>query len=76
MNKLQVLVKGTRLKLVQTQEEFAESVGISIPTLVSIEKGKKVYFNVLKKLATYFKIDVQKLYEMQFEEDNGNGKIV
>jgi transcriptional regulator with XRE-family HTH domain len=70
MNKLSSFVENKRKDLALTQVEYAEKLGISTPTLVNIEGGKKVGMRTLKKLAEYYNLSTKLVRRMMLIEDN------
>ena len=56
--------KSKRIEKCMFQREIAEKIGITIQTVVTIEKGGSVGINTLKKIAKYFKMPATKLYEI------------
>lgn len=56
--------KSKRKEKCMIQKEIAEKIGITIQTVVTIEKGGSVGISTLKKIAKYFKMPAAKLYEI------------
>jgi len=69
MNKLSNFVKNQRKDMACTQEEYAPMIGISVPTLVKIENGKKVGLATCKKLADIYKLPTKLIRRMMLNED-------
>jgi len=57
-NKIAELVKTERNKLQLTQAGLAKLTEVSVTTIKSIEKGKKVYLETLKKVLNLFGYDI------------------
>ena len=57
-NKIGELVKTERKKLQLTQAGLAKLTEVSVTTIKSIEKGKKVYLETLKKVLNLFGYDI------------------
>lgn len=52
-----------------TQEEFAEAIGVSRQTVISIEKGKYTPSVLLAlKIATLFRQPVEKIFSITYEK--------
>lgn len=59
-------VRFHRLMLDKTQEEIANSIGVSRQTIHAIEKNKFIpSVQIAMRLASYFKINVEDLFELE-----------
>lgn len=59
-----------RKELLLSQREFAEKVGISKPTLISVEKGHRIpSLETYKKLSKVMGIPVKELMELKTKEE-------
>lgn len=56
--------KSKRKEKCMLQKDMAEKIGITIQTVVTIEKGGSVGINTLKKIAKHFKMPADKVYEI------------
>ena len=72
-------VYETRVDLVITQQQLADATGISVRTIISIEKGRQ--FPTLlsaMRIAHYFSLSVDQLFEYKYddnsEKENTNDK--
>ena len=69
-------VYETRVDLGITQQQLADATGISVRTIISIEKGRQ--FPTLlsaMRIAHYFSLSVDQLFEYKCEDNTKKEKI-
>jgi putative transcriptional regulator len=69
-------VYETRVDLGITQQQLADATGISVRTIISIEKGRQ--FPTLlsaMRIAHYFSLSVDQLFEYKCEDNTEKEKI-
>ena len=64
-----MVVKTLRSKKRLSQEELAESSGLSLRTIQRVERGHRVSYATLRALAQVFEIDVDKLEYDLYSQD-------
>lgn len=71
MNKLAKLVIEDRLDLALTQREYGEMLGISVTSVVNIEKGGMLGSKVIKALAKHFNKNTKEIRELMLLKKKG-----